>query len=216
MPSKKSGPAVTAADFLPARRTLPSLKKAAAQCQGCLLYKNASQTVFGAGPAGASIVLVGEQPGHEEDRLGEPFVGPAGRLLDELLQEAQIAREEVYLTNAVKHFKFELRGKRRLHKRPARVEVLSCRPWLESELSVVKPDVLVCLGATAAQAVLGPAIRVTKDRGRFFESKLCARVLVTYHPSSLLRVRDDPAYKVQRRDLVADLKLAKTAVAARK
>jgi DNA polymerase len=215
VPTRKSELDVTAEDFLPETRDLATLRKAAAECRGCPLYRDATQTVFGEGPTGAPIMLVGEQPGDEEDRAGRPFVGPAGRLLDELLVEAKIDRSEVFVTNAVKHFKFEWRGKRRLHKKPRQVEIVSCRPWLESELAALRPDVLVCLGATAAQAVIGPEIRITKDRGRFFETDLCSQVLVTYHPSALLRTRSDPGYEKQRRDVVADLKKAKAALDGR-
>jgi DNA polymerase len=211
MPARTKELEVTAADFLPNRRDLASLEKAAADCRGCSLFKDATQAVFGEGPKSAPVMLVGEQPGDEEDKQGRPFVGPAGRMLDKLLGEAGIDRDEVFVTNAVKHFKFEWRGKRRLHKKPRQVEIVACRPWLESELAAVAPDVLVCLGATAAQAVLGPKVRVTKDRGTILESDFCDQVIVTYHPSALLRIRDDPSYERQRQELLDDLKLARKA-----
>src|SRR5215203_6185929 len=174
----------SAAPFLPPRLNLKSLREAAAHCKGCDLYKNATQTVFGEGPRNAAIILLGEVPGDEEDKQGHPFVGPAGRLLDESLEEAGLAREEVYLTNAVKHFRWEPRGKRRLHKKPTTRQIEACKPWLHAELLVVKPQVIVCLGATAAQAILGRDFRITKHRGKFFKSEHAAWITATYHPSA--------------------------------
>jgi uracil-DNA glycosylase family protein len=193
--------------FLPERRTLPALVEAAAGCRGCSLYVHATQTVFGEGKATARIVFVGEQPGDKEDRAGRPFVGPAGRVLDEALAEAGIARSDAYVTNAVKHFKFEERGKVRLHKRPRPDEIRACQPWLSAELSLIAPRVLVLLGATAAQAVLGPSFRVTRDRGRPIPSPLAPVVIATVHPASILRAADDAARKAAFQDFVADLRV---------
>jgi uracil-DNA glycosylase family protein len=186
---------VSAADFLPERRTLPALREAAAECQGCSLYRNATQTVFGEGPRTAEVVMVGEVPGDREDVAGKPFVGPAGRLLDEGLEEAGIDRTKVYVTNVVKHFKFTRRGKRRIHKKPSAEEIGACRPWLDAELQSVEPKALMCLGATAAQALLGGQFRVSRQRGIPVESDLAPTVMATVHPSSILRAdeadRDD-------------------------
>jgi DNA polymerase len=197
----------SAADFLPARRTLPALRAAAAGCRGCQLYRNATQTVFGQGPVRARVVLVGEQPGHEEDLAGQPFVGPAGRLLDRALEAAVIPRSEVYVTNAVKHFKWEPqgKGKRRIHAKPRSSEVAACLPWLAAELEILAPEAVVCLGATAAQALLGPAFRVTKQRGQWLRAPLAERVLATIHPSAILRVPDEAARHREFEGLVADL-----------
>jgi uracil-DNA glycosylase family protein len=178
---------------VPSRKNLAALREAAAHCTACPLYRNATQTVFGEGARGSTLVLVGEQPGDSEDRQGRPFVGPAGALLDRALQEAGIDRSKAYVTNAVKHFKWVPRGKRRLHKKPSDREVAACRPWLEAELSVIKPRVLVCLGSTAAQSILGPDVRVLRDRGKFMESEFSAKTFVTVHPSSLLRAPDEEA-----------------------
>jgi DNA polymerase len=177
----------SAADFLPERLTLPALREAAAGCRGCHLWQVGTQTVFGEGARGASTVFVGEQPGDQEDRAGRPFVGPAGRLFDEALEEAGIDRTAVYVTNAVKHFKWQARGKRRIHQKPNAAETAACRPWLEAELAVVKPRVLVLLGATAAQSLLGRQFRVTQHRGELLESDLAEAVTATVHPSSILR-----------------------------
>ena len=182
---------MSAADFLPERRTLPALREAAAGCKGCRLYANATQTVFGEGPRTAEVVMVGEVPGDREDLEGKPFVGPAGRLLDEALEEAGIDRSKVYVTNVVKHFKFTRRGKRRIHKKPAAEEIGACRPWLDAELEVVKPKALVCLGATAAQALLGRQFRVSRQRGVPVESDLAPLVMATVHPSSILRADEE-------------------------
>jgi DNA polymerase len=175
---------------IPARPTIPKLREAAQGCRACELYKGATQAVLGEGPAKARAMFVGEQPGDREDIEGHPFVGPAGLLLDRALERAGIERSDVYVTNVVKHFRFRARGKRRIHQRPGREHVQACRPWLDAELSIVKPRVLVCLGAVAAQGLLGNKVRVTKDRGRRIESELAEFVTVTVHPSSILRAED--------------------------
>jgi uracil-DNA glycosylase len=177
----------SAADFLPKRLSLPSLREAAAGCRGCQLWQVGTQTVFGEGARSADVMFVGEQPGDQEDRAGRPFVGPAGRLLDDALREAGIDRDKTYVTNAVKHFKWQARGKRRIHQKPSWTEMTACRPWLEAELSVVKPQVLVLLGATAAQTLLGRQFRVTQWRGELVDSELAEFVTATVHPSSILR-----------------------------
>ena len=183
-------PAPGAAAYLPAERDLDSLKSAAAGCRGCDLWREATQTVFGKGPSAARAVLVGEQPGDQEDRQGAPFVGPAGEVLDRALSEVGLPRDDVYVTNAVKHFKFIRTPKRRIHQTPGPVEISACRPWLDAELAVVRPRVLVCLGATASKALLGPEFRLMKERGRFLESPLAPRVIATLHPSAVLRAED--------------------------
>jgi DNA polymerase len=193
-------------DLIPPRPTLSSLKNAAADCQACDLWLKGTQTVFGEGSRRARVMFVGEQPGNEEDLTGKPFVGPAGRLFDSALGEAGIDRKQTYVTNVVKHFKWEPRGKRRIHKKPNSVEIAACRPWLEAELAVVKPDVIVALGATAAQALLGPQFRVTKQRGEFIESTLAPYVMATVHPSSILRAPDDETRQLEYRRFVDDLK----------
>ena len=200
-----------AQDFLPAHPTLPRLRRAIQNCEGCDLFRHATQAVFGEGPVKARVVFIGEQPGNDEDLEGRPFVGPAGKLLDRALRDAGIARSDVYLTNAVKHFKFEERGKRRLHKNPRASEVQACAPWLEAELEVVHPEVIVCLGATASQAIFGSSFRLTKERGRFFEHAFAESVTATVHPSAILRAPTDRDRHDQYRQFVADL----TAVAAR-
>jgi uracil-DNA glycosylase len=187
------------------RVTLGSVRRAAEACQACHLYKNATQTVFGEGPSKAEVMLVGEQPGDAEDLAGHPFVGPAGQLLDRALAEAGLDRRRVYVTNVVKHFKWEPRGKRRIHAKPNSAEIAACRPWLETEILLVKPRVLVCLGATAAQALLGRAFRVSRQRGTFLPSPLAPRVTATVHPSSILRAPDDDARRGEMRRFVADL-----------
>jgi uracil-DNA glycosylase len=200
-PEKRS-----AANFVPDKRSLKTLRDAAANCQGCDLYKNATQTVFGEGPRNAQIVLVGEQPGDQEDRQGHPFVGPAGRLLDRALEAAGIARDTVYVTNAVKHFSWTQRGKRRMHKRPREGQIDACNPWLAAELKVIKPRVVVCLGASAARAVFGKTVRVADYRGTFVETPLAPIVFFTVHPSSILRL-DESARAREFARFVADLKL---------
>jgi uracil-DNA glycosylase family protein len=202
-------PTRSAADFFPAEVTLRTLAAAARDCRGCDLYRNATQTVFGEGVPGAEIVMVGEQPGDREDRLGRPFVGPAGRLLDDALTEAGIDRADVYLTNVVKHFKFEPRGKRRIHRKPDLHEQAACRPWLEAEIAQIDPTALVLLGATAAQSMLGRDFRVTKSRGTWVQAPYAPLVTATVHPSSILRASGD-AREAERALFVRDL----TAVAA--
>ena len=196
----------TAAEYLPARLSLASLREAADGCQACPLWRTATQTVFGEGAARSELMLVGEQPGDREDREGHPFVGPAGRLLDEALEEAGIDRTRAYVTNVVKHFKWQARGKRRIHAKPAWSEIAACRPWLDAELTVVKPQVLVCLGATAAQALLGRSFRVTRERGKPVESDLAPHVLATIHPSAILRA-DAETRENERTALVDDLRV---------
>lgn len=196
--------------LVPRRAKTPlDLARKARTCQACDLYARATQTVFGEGPAPASFMLVGEQPGDQEDKLGRPFVGPAGRLLDEALAEAGIPRDDVYVTNAVKHFKWEPRGKRRLHSRPNVAEIHACHGWLEAELRIVAPRVVVCLGATAGRAVLGRDFKMTRDRGVVFETPWAEHVVATYHPSAVLRASKDPAMKeALLRELVGDLRRA--------
>jgi uracil-DNA glycosylase family protein len=194
-------------ELIPPRPSLAKLRKAADGCRACPLWRDATQTVFGQGSARARLMLVGEQPGDREDSIGEPFVGPAGEVLSEVLEGAGIDRGETYVTNAVKHFKWtQGRGKRRLHQRPNVEEVQACRPWLDAELAVVRPEVLVCLGATAAKALLGSKVRVTRDRGRFLESELAPAVSVTVHPSSILRINDARERRAARGELTADLR----------
>ena len=182
-----ANPTGSASDFLPAERSLEALRKAAADCRGCGLWQLATQTVFGEGPESAAAMFVGEQPGDQEDRAGKPFVGPAGRLLDEALEEAGIDRSATYVTNAVKHFKWQARGKRRIHQKPSWAEITACRPWVEAELAAVRPQVLVLLGAVAAQSLLGREFRVTRNRRKLVESDLAPAVTATVHPSSILR-----------------------------
>jgi DNA polymerase len=178
----------TAAPWVPDRPTLPVLIQASKGCRGCHLYENATQTVFGTGPRSARLIMVGEQPGDQEDIQGEPFVGPAGKLLDKAMAEAEIDRSLVYVTNAVKHFKFEPRGKRRIHQKPNSLEIKACFPWLEAEMEVIQPEVVVCLGATAAPALLGRSFRLTQHRGEFFAHPRAKWVTATIHPSALLRM----------------------------
>jgi uracil-DNA glycosylase family protein len=201
--------AETAEPLVPERPTLARLREAAADCRACPLWKTGTQTVFGEGLKKAEIVLVGEQPGDREDREGRPFVGPAGRVLDEALADAGIDRRLAYVTNAVKHFKWEGRGKRRIHQKPNAEELAACRPWLDAELSVLDPQVLVALGATAAQALLGRSFRVTKQRGVPVESDLAPNVLATVHPSSILRAPDEAARREAYAALVADLQVVR-------
>jgi DNA polymerase len=192
-------------DFLPGHKTLPLLRTALQDCRGCDLYRFATQAVFGEGARSSKLVFIGEQPGDEEDRQGLPFVGPAGRLLNRALEEAGIDRSTVYVTNAVKHFKFEERGKRRIHKKPSGVEIRACRPWLEAELQLIKPEVLVCLGATAALSVFGAAYRVTRDRGTFVSHPWAAQATSTVHPSVVLRAPDEESRHREYHAFVADL-----------
>jgi uracil-DNA glycosylase len=204
-------PTVLRDDALAGEASLDDLREAAAGCRACDLYRNATQTVFGEGSEGARLMLVGEQPGDREDVAGEPFVGPAGRLLDEALEAAGIDRGAVYVTNVVKHFKWRRApsGKRRLHAKPDRAEVEACRPWLEGEIARVRPELLVLLGATAAQAILGSAFRVTRERGRILQSALGPPVLATIHPSAVLRSRTSDERAAALRGLVADLEVAR-------
>jgi len=206
---------MSAADFIPPRPTLERLREAAARCRGCDLWKYATQTVFGEGPKRAEVMLVGEQPGDQEDRQGHPFVGPSGRLLDEGLEAAGIDRSRVYVTNAVKHFKFarvEL-TRRRLHKKPAPGEVRACHPWLEGEIRLVRPRVIVALGATAAQALLGTKFKVTEQRGKTVKSEWAGTVIATVHPSAVLRAPSDTREQA-RRDFFADLRRVARAIQA--
>jgi uracil-DNA glycosylase len=197
----------TAAPFVPKTTSLRTLKSAAPGCRGCDLYKFATQVVFGEGSAGAGVMFIGEQPGDQEDLEGKPFVGPAGALLDKALTDAGIPRRDVYVTNAVKHFKWEPRGKRRIHKKPRVSEVKACRPWLEAELRAVKPAIVVCLGATAAQSVLGATFKLMQGRGKVVASALAPRVVATIHPSAVLRAPDSEGRRAAYEMLLADLKI---------
>jgi DNA polymerase len=192
----------------PDSSSLSTVREAAQHCTACHLYKHATQTVFGEGPKKAPILLVGEQPGDYEDVAGKPFVGPAGKIMDRALDEAGIDRKAVYVTNAVKHFKWEPRGKRRIHKKPNGREVAACRPWLEAELRIVKPKLLVVLGSTAGQAIFGPSFRVTRERGKVLSSKFAPKVVATVHPSSLLRQPDEASRHREYKKFVADLRVA--------
>ena len=203
---KKKGPHVPAEALIPPKPTLSNLRKAAAGCQACDLYKRGTQTVFGEGGRRATVMFVGEQPGNDEDLEGRPFVGPAGKLLDQALEEAGIDRTQAYVTNVVKHFKWEARGKRRIHAKPNATEIQACRPWLEAEIALVQPQVLVCLGATAAQALLGRDFRVSRQRGEMIPSPLAPHVMATVHPSSILRAPDDETRRLERERFVEDLK----------
>jgi uracil-DNA glycosylase len=206
----------SAADFLPAKLTLENLREAAAPCKGCDLYKNATQTVFGEGPAEASVMFVGEQPGDFEDKAGHPFVGPAGRMFDKALVEAHLSREEVYVTNAVKHFKWKPQGKRRKHQRPLMSEVMACKPWLKAELDLVRPKILVCLGATAAQSVLGKVVLITKERGKFVGSDLASATFITIHPSAIYRHPSKDEQEKEYRRFVSEMKLVQRRLATLK
>jgi DNA polymerase len=199
-------PLQDASSYLPKSTSLSALKDAAQSCQACDLYRNATQAVFGEGPPRATIVFIGEQPGNEEDLQGLPFVGPAGKLFDRALVEAGIDRADVYVTNVVKHFKFEERGKRRIHKKPNASEVTACKPWLEAEISAVQPKMIVCLGATATQAVLGSDYRLTKERGTFTSHEWAPQVTATIHPSAILRAPDPERRSQMYADFVTDLK----------
>jgi DNA polymerase len=213
MNARRPVAAGSAADFLPKERTLPALREAAKGCRGCHLWQRGTQTVFGAGPTThGRIMLVGEQPGHEEDLAGAPFVGPAGRILDLALEEAGIDRREVYVTNVVKHFKWEAKGKRRIHAKPGQLEINACLPWLEAELELVKPVALACLGATAAQALLGPKFRVTRQRGEWISARWAPNVMATIHPSAILRAPDDEARRAEMERFVADLSVLREAL----
>lgn len=197
----------SAAEFLPEQRTLESLRTAARFCHGCDLYQNATQTVFGEGPKDARVVLVGEQPGDMEDRKGRPFVGPAGRLLDKALAEAGIARDDVYITNAVKHFRWIQRGKRRLHQKPLIRQVVACKPWLEAEIEALRPKVVVCLGATAAQSLAGKTVRITHERGNFLDADSVPAIFITIHPSSIYRLQETKEQEKEYRRFAGEMKL---------
>jgi DNA polymerase len=201
----KRAEAASAAPLVPPRPTLPRLREAAAGCKACGLWERGTQTVFGAGARSARAMFVGEQPGNEEDLAGQPFIGPAGRLLDRALAEAGIDRAQSYVTNVVKHFKWEPRGKRRIHAKPNAQEIRACRPWLDAEIAVVKPDVIVCLGATAAQSLLGSSFRVSQRRGEVVPSPV-GKVIATVHPSAILRAPDDETRRLETRRFVDDLK----------
>jgi uracil-DNA glycosylase len=203
-----------ATPFLPERSSLKALREAAAGCRGCHLWRPATQTVFGEGRKSSRLMLVGEQPGDREDRMGKPFVGPASRELDRGLEAAGIERRDAYLTNVVKHFKFEERGRRRIHQTPKRFEVDACRPWLEAELEVVKPEALVLLGATAAKALLGSSFRVTQHRGELLDSELAPILTATVHPSSILRQPDEESRIAEREAFAADLRVVAEALSA--
>jgi DNA polymerase len=203
-----------ATPFLPERRSLKALRAAADGCRGCHLWRPATQTVFGEGRKSSRVMLVGEQPGDREDRAGKPFVGPAGRELDRALEAAGIERQDAYVTNVVKHFKFEERGKRRIHQTPKRFEIDACIPWLEAELDIVKPEALVLLGAVAAKALLGSSFKVTQHRGELLESELAPIVSATIHPSAILRQRDDASRAVEREAFAEDLRVVAVALGA--
>lgn len=205
-------PKRSALDFFPEKINYTSLRTAAAGCMGCDLYKNGTQTVFGEGKARSELMFVGEQPGDEEDLSGHPFVGPAGRLLDKALEESGIDRESAFVTNVVKHFKWKPRGKRRIHEKPRTSEINACLPWLAAEIKVVRPRILVCLGATAAQALLGKDFRVTKQRGVWIESDHAGLTMATVHPSSILRAPDPEARSRQYSEFIADLRIVADAV----
>jgi uracil-DNA glycosylase family protein len=207
MAKKGGSEGVSALQFLPARITMTSLREAARKCQGCPLFQNATQTVFGQGDRSARVFFVGEQPGHDEDLQGKPFVGPAGRILDQALASAHIDRGDAYVTNVVKHFKWEAKGKRRMHKKPSAREIAACLPWLEKEIELIKPQVLVCLGATAAQALLGRDFKVSVLRGRVVPCKFAAQALATVHPSSILRQPTSEDRHRAMDQFVADLKV---------
>jgi DNA polymerase len=205
---------MSAREFIPERPTLSRMRAAAVGCRGCELWRDATQTVFGEGPAGARIVLVGEMAGDREDRAGRPFVGPAGRELDRALEAAEIERRDVYVTNVVKHFKFEERGKRRIHQTPRKGEIDACTPWLETEIKLIRPTGVVALGATAAKALLGSAFRVTQHRGELIESDLAPIVAATIHPSAIVRDREDESRRRERQAFADDLSGVARAVAA--
>jgi uracil-DNA glycosylase len=206
MPKPPSKPIRSAADLIPDRPTIDRVRSASKDCRACELWRRGTQTVFGEGTKNAELMLVGEQPGNDEDLSGHPFVGPAGRLLDRALEEAGIDRGVVYVTNVVKHFKWEPRGKRRIHKKPSAGEIATCRPWLDTEIALVKPRAIVCLGATAAQALLGRQLRVTAHRGEFIPSPLATLVLATVHPSSILRAPDDQSRHREMKQFTDDLR----------
>jgi len=199
---------ISALEFLPRRISMESLREAAETCQGCPLYRDATQTVFGAGPRSARMIVVGEQPGNDEDLQGAPFVGPAGRVLDEGLAAAGIDRADTYVTNVVKHFKWTPSGKRRLHKKPSAREIAACLPWLEKEIELIEPEMLVCLGATAAQALLGRDFKVTRQRGQILPTPLAKHAVATIHPSSILRQQTEAERRREMEQFIEDLKVA--------
>src|SRR5215510_4068065 len=205
MPKKQTPQ--TAQPLIPPNPTIASLRQAAAGCQACDLWQLGTQTVFGEGNGHARVMLVGEQPGDQEDLQGKPFVGPAGKILDKALEEAGIDRNETYVTNAVKHFKWEPRGKRRIHKKPNSIEINACHPWIQAEIEVIQPEVVVCMGATAAQALLGRDFRVSTQRGQLVKSDLAPYVIATVHPSSLLRAPDEETRRIEMRRFVDDFKV---------
>jgi len=209
----RQGSTRSAAPYVPAHRTLAALRAAAARCRGCDLYQRATQTVFGEGPETAAVMMVGEQPGNDEDLAGRPFVGPAGKLLDRALAEAGLDRRQIYVTNIVKHFKWKPQGKRRIHDKPNAAEVEACRPWFQTELDLIQPEILVCLGATAAQALLGRSFKISVERGRFVQSPLAPRVFAIVHPSSLLRMPDEETRRAETRRFIDELKLVARAAA---
>jgi uracil-DNA glycosylase len=208
------GDGAHATALAPRQASLATLRKIAAGCQACELWKHATQTVFGEGGSKATLMLIGEQPGDKEDLAGHPFVGPAGRILNTALQEAGIERRDVYVTNVVKHFKWapQERGKRRIHKKPLQSEIEACRPWLEAEIRVVRPDVLVCLGATAGQSLLGKSFSVMRDRGKVMASEFGSKIIATVHPSSILRAQDDESRRAQMQAFVDDLQTISTLI----
>ena len=210
-------PQQTAAPLIPPKPTLPKLREAAADCRACDLWKTGTQTVFGEGGGGAKprVMFVGEQPGDQEDIQGHPFVGPAGKILDKALAAAGIDREKVYVTNAVKHFKWEPRGKRRIHKKPNSMEITACKPWTDAEIDLIRPDVIVCLGATAAQALLGRQFKVTTSRGAWVPSPLAPFVMATVHPSSLLRAPDEETRRREMQRFIDDLRMVHEALEKR-
>jgi uracil-DNA glycosylase family protein len=203
----------TAAPLIPSRPTINKLRDVAAECKACHLWKLGTQTVFGEGRQSSTIMFVGEQPGNSEDLEGRPFVGPAGGLLDRALEDAGIDRSRIYVTNVVKHFKWEPRGKRRIHKKPNGAEITACRPWLEAEIRVIKPRAIICLGATAAQALIGPKFKVSLQRGKFVESPLAELVTATVHPSSILRAPTDEARRMETEEFIDDLRRIAKALA---
>ncbi len=202
----------SAESLIPEKPTLTGLQKAATNCKACDLWENATQTVFGEGKRRAKVLFIGEQPGNDEDLQGRPFVGPAGRLLDQALEETGIDRRQTYVTNVVKHFKWEPRGKRRIHKKPNSTEIEACRPWLEAEIAAVKPRVIVCLGATAAQTLLGREFRVSRQRGQPIPSPLAHIVIATVHPSSILRAPDEQSRRSEMQHFIDDLKIVADAL----
>src|SRR5205807_2572992 len=200
---------------VPDSSSLAAVAKASRSCTACPLYKHATQTVFGEGPKGATFMFLGEQPGDQEDVAGKPFVGPAGKILDRALEEAGIERKEVYVTNTVKHFKWEPRGKRRIHQKPSSRDIAACRPWLEAELRLVEPKLVVSLGSTAGQTIFGPSFRVTKERGKVLSSRFAQKVVATVHPSSLLRQPDEESREREYKNFVSDLRVAVKAAEAK-